>query len=156
MATQGKLSEIVAAVYATVEGLTPRYEAHRAFQRWRTLDDLATAEPSLAFRSFQVRVPNVKKGSLQDSGTKRSKAALVQVCISYPQGYLIDGDDDALGVEVLRPDDDALIVDAHCFKRPLVLQDQVSDVRSIKWLGSALSQRLWVISLEIEYLETIS
>lgn len=155
MATQGKLSEIIAAIATSTEAQTPRYETNRAFARWKTLDDLATADPNLSFRAFQVRVPSIKHGSMQDSSTKRSKAALVQIAISYPVGYQIENDTDFLGVDALRSDDDALLVNLFCFIRPLTLQT-IGDVRSIKWLGSQLQGRLWVISLDIEYLETIS
>jgi hypothetical protein len=151
-----KLSETLAVVYDVVEGITPHYDASAPFVRWRSLEPIETGDVAACFRNFRVAVPSTGKGSLQDSSTKRSKKALVQIKVLYPLAYYPDGDTDYLGVEMLREDDGCRIVNALCFARPLALQDQVSDVRSIKWLGSALSGRLWVISLEIEYLETIS
>lgn len=153
-ASAGKLAEIVQCLYDVIEEITPHYEASRTLTRWTQEAPLEEADPSKSFRCFRILVPRVAKGALNDSRDKKSKFALVQIAVNYPIRYNIDGDTDYLGVEVMREDDGQQIVNAFCFRRPLPLQS-LGDVRSIKWAGSQLVGRLWVISLEIEYMESV-
>jgi hypothetical protein len=151
----GKLPAIVQCLYDVTEALTPTYVPSTPFQRYEGEDDLQLLDPGQYFRSFRIFVPSVVKGSLQDSRSKRSKMATVQIAINYPLKFQMDGDDSFLGIDVIRTTDGALIENIFCFHRPLILQS-IGDVRSIKWRSSALAGRLWVITFEIEYLETIS
>lgn len=154
--TAGKLSEILRVVYSTTEALAPLFEPGTLFARWRKEDSLATADASESFRKFRVGVPQVKRGSLQDSSTYKSKCAVVQVSVNYPASFImaVADDPDGLGVEAIRPDDGALIENAFCYKKPFAFE-AIQDVRSTKWLGSGLVGRAWVVSFEIEYLEQV-
>lgn len=151
----GKLSDILSALYTIIEGLTCNYEASDGFARWTSLDDMSLADPSPGWRAFRIVVTGTGKGTLSSGSETRSKMAKLAVCINYPKGYFGDTDTAHLGVEAIRADDDAVIVNSLCFSRPVGLQDAVSQVRAPKWLGSALQGRLWVINLEIEYLEPL-
>jgi hypothetical protein len=152
---EGKLSQIIGVIYSTIEGLVPHYESAQSFARYTGEDDLSLLDPGPHFRAFRVVPVSVGKGGLQDSSTKRSKAALVEIRINYPTAYQVSGDSSYLGIEVIHADDDAYLVNALCFSRPLSIQT-LDDVRSVLWRGSALRGRLWVITLAVEYLETIS
>ena len=151
----GKLSDILSEIYDIIEDLTPNYEVDKGFERWTSVDDMSLADPSPSFRAFRLTVPSTGKGTLNSGATTRSKMAKVAVVLNYPKGHFDPLDTAYLGVEAIRADDDALIVARLAFSRPLVLQDNVTQVRSIKWVGSALQGRFWVISFEIEYLEEI-
>ena len=151
----GKLSDILSALYTIIEAIPCNYEADDGFERWSSLDDLSLSDPSPGWRAFRLVVTGTGKGTLQSGSEKRSKMAKLAVTINYPKGFFGDTDSTFLGVEAIRADDDALIVNKLCFARPNELQDAVSDVRSTKWLGSALQGRLWTINLELEYMETI-
>lgn len=150
-----KTTEILTALYNIIEDLTCESESDNGFHRWDSLDDMAGADPSPSWRAFRLLVTATGKGTLQSGSETRSKMSKVSVIINYPKGFFGDSDTDFLGVESIRAEDDSTIVNALCFSRPLALQDAVSNVRSIKWLGSALQGRFWVINLEIEYLEAI-
>ncbi len=148
-----KIKEIILALYPIIEAIPCESEATEGFKRWRSLDDMSLADASPSWRAFRLIVLATGKGTLQSGSETRSKMARLAITINYPKGFFGDDDTEFLGVELIRAEDDAVIVNKLCFKRPLELQDQVSSVRSIKWLGSALQGRLWVINLELEYLE---
>jgi hypothetical protein len=151
----GKLSEILTQLYTIIEALTPFYESDKAFTRWTSLEDMSTADPSPSFRAFRLAVVFTGKGTVSSGATMRSKLARVDVLVNYPRAHFDPLDTNYLGVEAIRADDDALIVARLAMSRPLVLQDNVTNVRAPKWLGSAVSGRLWVISFEFEYLEEV-
>ena len=151
----GKLSEILTSLYGIIEALTCNYVVDEGFKRWRSLDDMTLADPSPSWRAFRIVITGTGKGTLSSGSESRSKMAKLAIAVNYPKGFFADDDTDALGVENIRADDDALIVNRLCFERPNGLQDAVSNVRAPKWLGSALQGRLWVINLELEYVETL-
>jgi hypothetical protein len=150
------INQILSALYDIVEDVTPTIEADHPFQRWESLDDMSLADPSASWRAFRISVASTGKGTLQSGAEVRSKMAKLNLSINYPKGFFGDSDSAFLGIENLRAVDDALLVSELFFKRPNSFQAAVDSVRSLKWTGSTLQGRLWVISFEVDYMEAVT
>lgn len=150
-----KLVEIIEVLYNSIEGIDPNLESYIRFHRWQNTASLDTASDAASFRAFRIDVSSIGKGRSNSNSSATSMAATIEIKIGYPPQYFISGDSQYLGVEVIRADDNSLIVSETSYKNNTQIRS-VNNITRWEYSSSTKSGSAWLIKLNIEYMETNS